>query len=687
MPAIVLIGAQWGDEGKGKATDLLGGRVDYVVKFNGGNNAGHTVVVGDEKYALHLLPSGILTPGVVPVIANGVVVDIEVLFDELDALTARGVDVSKLLVSANAHVITAVPPHHRQGDRALPRQAPDRHHRPRHRPDLRRQDQPRRHPDPGPVRREHPAPEGRGRPRPEEPPAGEGLQPPRDHRRRDRRRPARRTPSGCARWSPTPRSCCNQALDAGKTVLFEGGQATMLDVDHGTYPFVTSSNATSGGAATGSGVAPEPDRPRHRASSRRTRPASAPGRSRPSCSTSRASSCAPHGFEFGTTTGRPRRCGWYDAPIARYAARINGVTDFVLTKLDVLTGLETHPGLRRLRGRRRARRRGAGRRRPTSTTRSRSTRSSPAGPRTSPAPATFDGPAEERAGLRARARGDERLAHLGDRRRPRPRRDRRAPRPDRLAPPRDLAGAMPCSRPSVRSGAIRSVGCGARMGRDRDASSPQHPPGPLPAPGTAHARAPPRAVRGDRARGRLRVRLRRRPHTPLRTSEDAFIAWALEHFEWERGNPYAVVLVGGPHDGAVAGTTTLGEFDLRRESAHLGWTAYDPRVWSTVVNPEAKLLLLGPGVRSRIRRVKIQTDALNARSRAAIANRRHLRGHRPRPAASGRHLAGHRRLLVLADEWPDVRGQARAAASTRATAAGAVPLAGVTAGRGPAAGL
>src|SRR5216110_2194208 len=106
MPAIVVVGAQWGDEGKGKATDLLGGSVDYVVRYQGGNNAGHTVVVGDQKYALHLLPSGILTPGVVPVISNGVVVDIEVLFHELEALSSRGVDVSKLVVSANAHVIT-----------------------------------------------------------------------------------------------------------------------------------------------------------------------------------------------------------------------------------------------------------------------------------------------------------------------------------------------------------------------------------------------------------------------------------------------------------------------------------------------------------------------------------------------------------------------------------------------------
>jgi adenylosuccinate synthase len=118
MPAIVLIGAQWGDEGKGKATDLLGPRVDYVVKFNGGNNAGHTVVVGDEKYALHLLPSGILSSGVVPVIANGVVVDIAVLFEELDALSSRGVDVSRLLVSANAHVITQ---YHRTLDKVTER--------------------------------------------------------------------------------------------------------------------------------------------------------------------------------------------------------------------------------------------------------------------------------------------------------------------------------------------------------------------------------------------------------------------------------------------------------------------------------------------------------------------------------------------------------------------------------------
>ena len=135
----------------------------------------------------------------------------------------------------------------------------------------------------------------------------------------------------------------NQALDRGETVLLEAGQATLLDVDHGTYPFVTSSSATAGGACTGSGHPADPPRPGDRRSSRPTRPASARARSRPSCSTTIGEHLRKVGAEFGTTTGRPRRCGWYDAVIARYAARVNGVTDFVLTKLDVLTGLETVP--------------------------------------------------------------------------------------------------------------------------------------------------------------------------------------------------------------------------------------------------------------------------------------------------------------------------------------------------------
>ena len=341
MPAIVLIGAQWGDEGKGKATDLLGSRVDYVVKFNGGNNAGHTVVVGDQKYALHLLPSGILTEGVVPVIANGVVVDIEVLFHELEALTSRGVDVSRLLVSANAHVITQ---YHRTLDKVTERFLGKRqigttgrgigpaYADKINRVGIRIQDIF----DQNILRQKV-----------------EGALDVKNHilvkiyNRRaiavaeivddllsyaDRLRPMV-TDTGLE---------LNRALDAGKTVLFEGGQATMLDVDHGTYPFVTSSNATSGGAATGSGVAPNRfERVIAVVKAYTTRVGSGPFPTE--LFDESGEFLRANGFEFGTTTGRPRRCGWYDAPVARYAARINGVTDFVLTKLDVLTGLPTIP--------------------------------------------------------------------------------------------------------------------------------------------------------------------------------------------------------------------------------------------------------------------------------------------------------------------------------------------------------
>ncbi|MEF2976999.1 adenylosuccinate synthase [Subtercola sp. YIM 133946] len=341
MPAIVLIGAQWGDEGKGKATDLLGSRVDYVVKFNGGNNAGHTVVIGTQKYALHLLPSGILTPNVTPVITNGVVVDIEVLFHELEALISRGVDVSRLLISANAHVITA---YHRTLDKVTERflgkrqiGTTGRGIGPAYADKINRLG----------IRIQDLFDENILRQK------VEGALEQKNHllvkvyNRRailvddivadllsyaDRLRPMVADTS----------LVLNQALDAGKTVLFEGGQATMLDVDHGTYPFVTSSNATSGGAATGSGVAPNRiDRVIGIVKAYTTRVGSGPFPTE--LFDESGEFLRANGFEFGTTTGRPRRCGWYDAPIARYSARINGVTDYVLTKLDVLTGLSTIP--------------------------------------------------------------------------------------------------------------------------------------------------------------------------------------------------------------------------------------------------------------------------------------------------------------------------------------------------------
>ncbi|WP_157157515.1 MULTISPECIES: adenylosuccinate synthase [unclassified Diaminobutyricimonas] len=341
MPAIVIIGAQWGDEGKGKATDLLGDRTDYVVKFNGGNNAGHTVVVGKEKYALHLLPSGILTPGVIPVIGNGVVVDIEVLFDELTALAARGVDVSKLMVSANAHVITQ---YHRTLDKVTERFLGKRQIGTTGR-------------GIGPTYADKINRVGiRMQDIFDEKILRQKVEASLDQKNHLLVKVFNRRAIGvdevaddllsyADRLRPMVTDTAlelNRALDAGKNVVFEGGQATMLDVDHGTYPFVTSSNATSGGAATGSGVAPNRiDRVIGIVKAYTTRVGAGPFPTELFDESGEFLRSA--GWEFGTTTGRPRRTGWYDAPIARYTARINGVTDFVLTKLDVLTGLERIP--------------------------------------------------------------------------------------------------------------------------------------------------------------------------------------------------------------------------------------------------------------------------------------------------------------------------------------------------------
>ncbi|WP_317232221.1 adenylosuccinate synthase [Clavibacter capsici] len=341
MPAVVIIGAQWGDEGKGRATDLLGSRVDYVVKFNGGNNAGHTVVVGDEKYALHLLPSGILTPGVVPVIGNGVVVDIEVLFHELDALAARGVDVSRLRVSANAHVITH---YHRTIDKVTERflgkrqiGTTGRGIGPTYADKINRVG----------IRIQDLFDENILRQKVEAALDAKNHMLVKIYNRRaiSAEEIVESLLSYVERLRPMVGDASlelNAALDEGKTVLFEAGQATMLDIDHGTYPFVTSSSATSGGAATGSGVAPNRlERIIAVVKAYTTRVGAGPFPTE--LHDESGEYLRAKGFEFGTTTGRPRRCGWYDAPIARYTARINGVTDFVLTKLDVLSGLATIP--------------------------------------------------------------------------------------------------------------------------------------------------------------------------------------------------------------------------------------------------------------------------------------------------------------------------------------------------------
>lgn len=341
MPAIVLIGAQWGDEGKGKATDLLADRIDYVVKFNGGNNAGHTVVIGDEKYALHLLPSGILTPGVTPIISNGVVVDLEVLFGELDALSSRGIDVSGLRVSANAHVITA---YHRTLDKVTERflgkrqiGTTGRGIGPTYADKINRVG----------IRIQDIFDEGILRQKVEAALEIKNHLLAKIYNRRaiNADDVVRELLSYADRLRPMVADTAlelNQALEANKVVLFEGGQATMLDVDHGTYPFVTSSNATAGGASTGSGIGPNKiERVIAVIKAYTTRVGSGPFPTE--LFDESGEFLRAKGFEFGTTTGRPRRCGWYDAPIARYTSRINGVTDFVLTKLDVLTGLKEIP--------------------------------------------------------------------------------------------------------------------------------------------------------------------------------------------------------------------------------------------------------------------------------------------------------------------------------------------------------
>jgi adenylosuccinate synthase len=341
MPAIVLIGAQWGDEGKGKATDLLADRIDYVVKFNGGNNAGHTVVIGDEKYALHLLPSGILTPGVTPIISNGVVVDLEVLFGELDALSSRGIDVSGLRVSANAHVITA---YHRTLDKVTERflgkrqiGTTGRGIGPTYADKINRVG----------IRIQDIFDEGILRQKVEAALEIKNHLLAKIYNRRaiDADTVINELLSYRERLAPMVADTAlelNRALEANKVVLFEGGQATMLDVDHGTYPFVTSSNATAGGASTGSGIGPNKiERVIAVIKAYTTRVGSGPFPTE--LFDESGEFLRAKGFEFGTTTGRPRRCGWYDAPIARYTSRINGVTDFVLTKLDVLTGLTEIP--------------------------------------------------------------------------------------------------------------------------------------------------------------------------------------------------------------------------------------------------------------------------------------------------------------------------------------------------------
>jgi adenylosuccinate synthase len=339
MPGIVIVGAQWGDEGKGKVVDLLAEQAEAVVRFQGGNNAGHTIVKEGVTYKFHLIPSGILYPGKLCIIGNGVVIDPKVLTGEIDGLRARGVDVSGLRVSANAHVIM---PYHLMLDTAgeaklgkLQIGTTRRGIGPAYadkasRVGIRVQDLL----DEKILKKKMQV----------------ALEP-----KKLLLRPYERDPELDLQTmteaallyghkleqhvADTPRLLW-ELLDDGRNVIFEGAQATLLDIDHGTYPFVTSSNPIAGAATVGAGVGPRDiDEVWGIAKAYATRVGAGPFPTE--LSDGVGEELRERGGEFGTTTGRPRRCGWMDLVALKYAARINGLTSLAITKLDVLSGFDT----------------------------------------------------------------------------------------------------------------------------------------------------------------------------------------------------------------------------------------------------------------------------------------------------------------------------------------------------------
>ena len=340
MPATVVVGTQWGDEGKGKLTDLLAGEMDVVVRYQGGHNAGHRIVVDGEAFALQLVPSGILYPHITPAIGNGVVVDPAVLLDELAMLAAKGVDTSRLVVSGNAHLIM---PYHQELDRVTERflgknalGTTRRGIGPAYadkatRVGLRVQDLL----DPKIFRQK--------------------LEVALKEKNSVLAKVYNRLPLSADeiagryldQYAPLVAplvgdtvGLVHESLEAGRHILMEGAQATFLDLDHGTYPFVTSSNPVAGGACTGTGLGPRHiDRVIGIAKAYVTRVGAGPFPTELADGT--GDLLVERGHEFGTNTGRRRRCGWFDAVMLRQAVRLNSLSEVALTKLDVLDTFET----------------------------------------------------------------------------------------------------------------------------------------------------------------------------------------------------------------------------------------------------------------------------------------------------------------------------------------------------------
>ncbi|HHU86751.1 MAG: adenylosuccinate synthase [Pelotomaculaceae bacterium] len=338
MSTVVLIGAQWGDEGKGKVTDFLAEKADLVVRYQGGNNAGHTVVVGDREFKLHLIPSGILYPGKICIIGSGVVIDPEVLIKELESLQRRGINTENLRISQRAHVIF---PYHRLLDqveegrkgenkigttcRGIGPAYMDKSAR----VGIRMVDLVDREVFAGLLERNM---EGKNH----------LLTKVYDSDALD----LNSVLGAYASYAETLKKyladvsiIINDATKQGKNVLFEGAQGTLLDLDHGTYPYVTSSHPTAGAACLGAGIGPTRiDRVIGVAKAYTTRVGEGPFPTE--LNDDVGTFIQNRGGEFGTTTGRPRRCGWFDGVVGRYAVRINGLDYLAITKLDVLSGLE-----------------------------------------------------------------------------------------------------------------------------------------------------------------------------------------------------------------------------------------------------------------------------------------------------------------------------------------------------------